>query len=110
MEGDILDEITKIIRLGDKISLTIYFYEHTHLTLEMNVGGDNAFFGGSRCLLGGACDTFLTENIFSFVQVAIGLHQRLLAIHHAGVGLVAQLLDEGGVDFSHKEKSLVVRD
>src|ERR1700740_2970653 len=75
----------------------------------MDVGRDEAFFGGTRRLLGSACDAFFTKDVFGFAQVAIGLHQGPFAIHHAGVGLVTQLLDEGWVDFSHTE-NVWVRD
>jgi len=70
----------------------------------MNVGSDNAFFGRSRRFLGGARDPLFAEDIFSLAQITIRLDQGFFAIHHTGVGLITQLLDEGRVDFSHREK------
>ena len=34
----------------------------------------------------------LAQNDFGFAHVALGLHQRLLALHHAGSGALAELL------------------
>ena len=42
-----------------------------------------------------------TEVTLPGIQVATGLGQRLLAIHHARAGLLAQFLDERCSDLSH---------
>ena len=45
---------------------------------------------------------FRAQERFGLLQVAAGLRQRPLAIHHAGVGFFAELLDELRIDFHGK--------
>ena len=46
----------------------------------------------------------LAQDVDGGVEVALGFDQRLLAVHHAGVGHFAQFGDQGGSDFSHSNR------
>jgi hypothetical protein len=52
--------------------------------------------------LGGALDA---EQLDGLVEVAVGLVERLLAVHHAGAGELAELLDVGSGEVSHVSSS-----
>ena len=47
------------------------------------------------------------RDVHRLVHVALGLHERLLALHHAGAGHFAQFLDHGSSDVSHDDSFLV---
>ncbi len=55
--------------------------------------GDHAFGGDARCFLVGFGKPLLAHELRGRVKVAARLDQRLLALHHAGAGALAQLLD-----------------
>jgi len=69
------------------------------------VGGggdaDQAFGGDAARLLGGGGKTLLAQPVNRGFDVAVSFGQRLLAVHHAGAGLVAQVFHQGGGDRSH---------
>src|SRR5271157_4987566 len=102
VQRDVFDKVAKTFVFRDKVSLAVYFNENTHLSLQMDVGSNHSFFGRSGCLLRGAGNPFLSEDVFGFIQIATGLDQRSFTIHHAGACLLTQLLDEGRVYFRHK--------
>ena len=52
-----------------------------------------AFGGDPRGLLVGLREPALAHELGGRVQIALGLDQRLLALHHAGAGALAQLFD-----------------
>src|SRR5271166_1456825 len=102
VQRDVFDKVAETLVFCDKVSLAVYFNENTHFSLQMDVGSNHSFFGGSGCLLQGTGNPFLPEDIFGFIQIAAGLYQRSFTIHHAGACLLTQLLDEGRVYFRHK--------
>src|SRR5580704_4710980 len=102
VQRDVFDKVAETLVFCDKVSLAVYFNENTHFSLQMDVGSNHSFFGGSGCLLRGTGNPFLPEDIFGFIQIAAGLYQRSFTIHHAGACLLTQLLDEGRVYFRHK--------
>ena len=67
----------------------------TLITGFMFMAGANAqelFF--SEYIEGGSNrKALLPQQIYSFFQITLGLPQGSLAIHHAGIGLVAQFFD-----------------
>ena len=46
-------------------------------------------------------ETFFAQPVDGLLQLALGLGERHLAVHHAGAGLVAQLLHHAGADSGH---------
>ena len=58
-------------------------------------------------LLAGASDALLTEERLGLLDVAARLGERAFAVHHAGVGLLAESLDDCWCDISHCYKRLI---
>src|SRR6185503_14279071 len=52
-------------------------------------------------LLGGGGEPLLAQPVDRTFEIALGLTQRLLAVHHARAGLLAQLLHQSGGDLGH---------
>ena len=69
-------------------------------------GGNQSLRRGASRLLGGRGESLLAQPVDPGLQVPAGLGQRLLAVHHAGTGLLAQLLHQGGSDLSHLSSTL----
>ena len=63
--------------------------------------GDEAFGGGTAGLLGSLGEALLAEPIDGGLDVAVGLGEGGLAVHHAGAGLFAQLLHQSCRDRGH---------
>ena len=61
---------------------------------------DDAFGGDAAGLLVGLGQARLRRHSTAAVDVAVGLDERLLALHHAGAGALAQFLDQVGGDSS----------
>ena len=64
----------------------------------MDVLSDATLRGDAGCLLVGGGHALLAEPHDGLLEVAVALGERLLAVHHAGAGLVADLLDLLGRD------------
>jgi len=66
------------------------------------VGDDAAFGGDAAGFLVGLGEAGLAQPLHGGVEVAVVLHQRLLAFHHAGAGPLAQLLHHLGGNIAHR--------
>ena len=96
--------------LGVGLELLVHAHE-VGLAVQLDDGGglgiigqnghDGALVGGTAGLLGGSGQTAGAQHVDSLLHIAIGLDERLLALHHAGVGHLAQFLDHGSGDSSH---------
>src|SRR6266852_4304441 len=62
---------------------------------------DQAFGRDAAGLLGGGRQALGAQPVDRLFEVALDFAQRLLAIHHARAGLLAQFLDQGCSDLSH---------
>ena len=91
--GDARCQFLERFVAGDEIGLGIDLDQRRLL----RVGGeaDQAFRGDAAGLLGGLGEALGPEPIDRRLDVAFGLGQRRLAIHHARAGLVAQVLHHG---------------
>src|SRR2546423_2926969 len=98
MQRDVFNKLPEILVSGDKIGFTIDLDEHTDFSLQMNVGGDDAFLCRTRRLFRGARDTFGAQDRFSFFEIASTLDKSALAVHETGIGFFAELLNELGID------------
>src|SRR6185369_2390697 len=65
---------------------------------HVDVGADDAFAGVPAGLFGRGRHTALAEQRDRLVEVAVGLLERALAVHHARAGSLAELLDGVGRD------------
>src|SRR5690606_15434826 len=63
--------------------------------------GDQAFGGHAARLLGGGGQALGAQPVDRPLQVAVGFRQRLLAVHHARTGLLAQFLAQRRGDLNH---------
>src|SRR3954454_983685 len=94
--GDLLSSIDELVALSHEVGLAV------QLDQRRTRGGDQP--GGCRPLratllgLGGTLDA---QDLDGLVEVAVGLLQCFLAVHHARAGDVAELLDVGGGDVRH---------
>ena len=62
----------------------------------VDVGLDHALEGGATGLLVGLGETLLLEQVGGLLDITAGLLERALALHDAGAGALAQLLDVSG--------------
>src|ERR1022692_1617764 len=101
VHGDILHQFLESGGARHEIGLTVDFHQHAKLAAGMDVAADQALFGDPRGLLVGGGDATLPQNDFRVADVAVGLHQGALAVHHAGAGAVTELLYELRGNFRH---------
>ena len=86
---------------GNEVSLAGDLGEGTHGAVLGNIRSDSALVGVATSLLGGGGETVLAEDVDGGVHIAVSLDESLLALHHRGVGHLAELLDHSGGDLSH---------
>ena len=97
--GDGVGEGEEVLVLGDEVGLGVDLDQHG---LAAVLGDRDAAFGGDAAgLLVGLGQARLAQPLGCGVDVAVVLGERLLALHHAGAGALAQFLDQGGGDFCH---------
>src|SRR5262249_27611799 len=92
-------EALELLVAGDEIGLGIDLDEGSARALDREP--DQAFRGDATRLLGGSGKTLLAQPVEGALEVALRLGQRLLAIHHAGPGLLPKLLDQRRSDLGH---------
>ena len=85
--GDSLCEGLEGLVAGDEVGLAAKAHEDTLVAVD--AGLDGAFGGLAVSALGGDELTLLADDVHSLVEVAFGLDESLLAIHHAGAGHLA---------------------
>ena len=84
-------DLTIIVR-GNRV-VALELRHDADLAAHVDVGLDDALGGHAAGLLLGGSDALLAEPLHRLVHVAVGLGQRLLALHHANAGRLAQLLN-----------------
>ena len=101
--GDGADKGLERLVAGDEIGLGI--------DLDKGAGGaaggnpDQPFGGDSPGLFGGGRQPLFAQPVDRGLDVAVAVAERALAIHHAGAGLVAQLLDQRRGHLGHLSSS-----
>ena len=94
--GDLLGGGDEVLALGDEVGLALELDEDARGVGDQT--GGRLALGAALRRLGGALDA---QDLDGLVEVAVGLVERLLAVHHAGAGLLAELLDVGSGEVSH---------
>ena len=102
MLGELSSEAGELGVAADEVGLGVDLDEHAHGRVSRDERGDGALVGRATGLLGERSQTAGAQDVDSGVQVAVGLGERLLALHHAGSGALAELLDHAGGDVSHR--------
>ena len=96
----------KVIVTGDEIGLGVNLDDDADLVLDGDP--DKAFGRNPPALLGGFRQALFAQPIDRRLDVAVGLAQRILAIHHARAGFFAQILDQSGGNGRHERPSFAL--
>src|SRR5690606_25527435 len=86
-------QLDELVVLGDEVGLGVELDDRAAVVGDQTGGG--LTLGAA---LGGLCGTRDAEHLDRLVEISVGLGERLLGVHHAGAGGVAELLDLGGGD------------
>ena len=89
----ILDELLEVVGPRHEIRLAIHFDEDARLLVGGELRANHPFARRPSRLLGRAGEPPLAKDRRCLLEVAVGLLERALAVHHAGAGLVAEFLD-----------------
>ena len=89
--SQILNKALENLVLGDEVSLGVDLQNHAHAIDNSGIG--NALSGDLASLLDGSSLALFAQPLNGLVKIAVGLGQSLLAVHHAAVGHLAQLLN-----------------
>src|SRR6478736_6613578 len=85
--------------LGDEVRLRVHLDDHADLVLAVaggdDLGRDQAVGGRAALALGDALQALDADDLERLVGVALRLLERLLDVHHARAGLLAERLDVG---------------
>src|SRR5690606_8278818 len=90
-------ERNEVLILGDEVGLGVDLDDRGAVALRRE--GNAALGGDAVGLLVGLGQARLAQRLGGGVDVAAGLGEGLLALHHAGAGALAQFLDHGSGDF-----------
>jgi len=93
VKRDLAREVLEVVVLGDEVGLAINLDEHADLAVGMDVARDDALAGDAFASLRGLCLTLDAQDLDRLVHVAVGLGERLLAVHRSRAGALAQRLD-----------------
>ena len=97
------NELLEVSVLSNEVGLGVYLDDCAYAALITEGGEDSkeqltygsldqTLSSDAVCLLGSLSQALLTEQLDSLVEVAVGLGQCLLAVHHAYAGHFAELL------------------
>ncbi|CAN4002999.1 Tyrosine recombinase XerC, partial [Dysosmobacter welbionis] len=88
--GHALDEVHELLVLAHEVGLGVDLDHHAHAVDDGGIG--HTLGGNAAGLLGGGGHALLAQPLHGLVHIAVGGGQRLLAIHHAHAGHLAQVL------------------
>ena len=101
LHGEVADELLELVGAGHEVGLAVDLDEHADAAAGVDVARDEALARLAAGLLGGRREALLAEERDGLVEVAVGLGQGALAVHEAGAGPLAQLLDQLRRDVRH---------
>ena len=90
VHGDIVHQFLEVVGAGHEIALAVDLHQHADLAAGVDVACHRAFAGHARAFFGRDRDAALAQNDDGLLQVALGLGEGLLAIHHRRARLVAE--------------------
>jgi hypothetical protein len=99
--GEVLAELDEVVVLRDEVGFRVDLDDRAELAGAVDVDRDHALRGDAGSGLRGLVAQLDAQDLLGLGQVAAGLGQRLLALHHRRVGLVAQFLHHRSGDFRH---------
>ncbi len=89
--GEGRDRLLEHVALGDEVGLAVQLDERADTAFDQHV--DSSLVGVTAGALGRARDALLPEPVLGALDVALGLDQRFLAIHHPGARDLAERRD-----------------
>ena len=96
---NLVNKPAEVLVLGDKVGLAIQFEKHASFAIVAEPGCDSPFRSRPGRLFVRRRHTLFPEDDFRLFEIAVGLGECRLAIHHPGIRFVAELLD--GFDRDH---------
>src|ERR1044072_803061 len=93
VHGDVAHQLLEVVGAGDEGGLAVDLDEHADLAAGVDVGADGPLGGDAAGLLGGARQPLRAQHVDRLLDVALALEEGVLAVHHAGAGALAKLLD-----------------
>src|SRR3954453_6655258 len=106
VQRDVAREGLEVVVTGDEVGVAVDLDEHADLGVGVDVGLHGALGGLAAAHLEGLVAELDAQQLDRGVDVAVGLAERVLAVHHARARAVAQLLDlRGGDHGAHFESS-----
>ncbi len=99
-QRDGLDQSLEFLVASDEIGFGIDLDDHA--VRAMHRHADQTFSRDAAGLLGGLGQALLAQPVDGRLDVAAGLVERALAIHHARAGFFAQVLHHCGGDIGHE--------
>ena len=81
-----MNQLPEIVGARDKVGFAVHLDQYAKLRPGVDVTADDALPGRAGALLAGGGDAAFAQYHFGFGQVAVGLVERLLALHHSGAG------------------------
>jgi len=96
---DTADEPLEVVVASDEVGLRIDLDHDPDQILDGDA--DEPLRGDAPALLGGLGEALLAQPVDRRLDVAVRLGEGVLAVHHAGAGLFAQVLHETSRDHSH---------
>ena len=97
LHREVADELLEVLVAGHEVGLAVDLDEHAQPAAGVDVGGHLALAGVAAGLLGGCRLAPLAEQDDGLLEVAAGLLEGALAVHEAGAGALAELLDRSGL-------------
>ena len=109
LDREVADELLELVGPGDEVRLAVDLDQDADPAAGVDVARDEALAGLAARLLRGRGEPALAQDRDRLLEVAIGLDERVLAVHEAGAGALAQLLDARGRDVRHVVRVLLCR-
>ncbi len=94
----VLHQLLEVVGAGHEVRFAVDLDQRARRMIGGHAVADNPFFGGAAGLLARAGEAALPQDRGRLVEIAVRLAQRVLALHHARAGLVAELLHHVGRD------------
>ena len=82
VQRDLVGERLEVLVAGDEVGLALDLDHRPDLVVGVDVGGDDALVGAAALALGGRGLPLDAQDLDRALDVAVGLGQRRLAVHH----------------------------
>src|SRR5215467_1680328 len=94
LHPEILHQLLEGLGARDEVRFAVHLDEYAQLGAVVDVGPDDALTGIPVGALAGLSESLLPEELDGRFEIALRRLERLLAVHHAGAGPVAEVLHQ----------------